>query len=312
MSLTLSHQLFINSLPSSRSSLFFATNPRNPNHFSLLSPITSRSLIHISHSTPFTFTPKFYHSLKLPSSHNPSITPQTHESFNLDSVLSVFEFVCLVSSTVIAIGFFVNYSILGTKVLVGLMGKRVLASGVVALVCGVWTGAVLRRRQLWRIGREKGGAVGSGSVNLVERIERLEEDLRSYATIIRVLSRQLEKLGIRFRVTRKALKEPITQAATLAQKNSEATRALAMQEDILEKELGEIQKVLLAMQEQQQKQLELILAIGKTGKLFESKRESNQELDTLKTSNMVDVAEQMETHKTQATGSGRGSNNDRS
>lgn len=38
------------------------------------------------------------------------------------------------------------------------------------------------------------------------------------------------------------------QTAALAQKNSEATRALAMQEDILEKELGEIQKVLLAMQ----------------------------------------------------------------
>ena len=34
----------------------------------------------------------------------------------------------------------------------------------------------------------------------------------------------------------------------LAQTNSEATRALAVQEDILEKELGEIQKVLLAMQ----------------------------------------------------------------
>lgn len=37
-------------------------------------------------------------------------------------------------------------------------------------------------------------------------------------------------------------------AAALAQKNSEATHALAVQEDILEKELGEIQKVLLAMQ----------------------------------------------------------------
>lgn len=36
--------------------------------------------------------------------------------------------------------------------------------------------------------------------------------------------------------------------AALAQKNSEATRALAVQEDILEKELGETQKVLLAMQ----------------------------------------------------------------
>lgn len=38
------------------------------------------------------------------------------------------------------------------------------------------------------------------------------------------------------------------QTAALAQKNSEATRALAAQEDILEKELGEIQKALLAMQ----------------------------------------------------------------
>ncbi|KAG6635845.1 hypothetical protein CIPAW_11G071200 [Carya illinoinensis] len=59
--------------------------------------------------------------------------------------------------------------------------------------------------------------------------------------------------------------------ATLTQKNSESTRMLAVQEEILEKELGEIQKVLLAMQEQQQKQLELILAIGKTGKLWENK-----------------------------------------
>ena len=36
--------------------------------------------------------------------------------------------------------------------------------------------------------------------------------------------------------------------AVLAQKNSEATRVLAAQQEILEKELGEIQKVLLAMQ----------------------------------------------------------------
>lgn len=37
-------------------------------------------------------------------------------------------------------------------------------------------------------------------------------------------------------------------AADLAQKNSEVTRALATKDDILENELGEIQKVLLAMQ----------------------------------------------------------------
>lgn len=83
-----------------------------------------------------------------------------------------------------------------------------LVCGVVALLCGVWIGSTLRRRQWWRICRENNAG---GSVNLVERIEKLEEDLRSYATIVRVLSRQLEKLGIRFRVTRKALKEPISQ-----------------------------------------------------------------------------------------------------
>lgn len=113
-----------------------------------------------------------------------------------------------------------------------------------------------------------GRSSGSG-VNLLERIEKLEEDLRSSTTIVRVLSRQLEKLGIRFRVTRRAMKDPIAAATALAQKNSEATRALAVQEDILEKELGEIQNVLLAMQDQQAKQLELILAIGKAAKLWE-------------------------------------------
>lgn len=215
MSLTSSRQLFTNSQPPSRYSPLFTTptTPRNPKHVSLLTPINSHSLIRISRKRPSAFSrnSKFYRSLKPPSSHNPSTTPSTHESFNLDAVLAVFELVFLISSTVIAIGFVVNYSISGSKLMVGLTGKRVLASGVVGLVCGVWIGVVLRRRQWWSIGRERAEAVGSGSVNLEERIERLEEDLRSYATIISVLSRQLEKLGIRFRVTRKALKEPITQ-----------------------------------------------------------------------------------------------------
>lgn len=42
--------------------------------------------------------------------------------------------------------------------------------------------------------------------------------------------------------------------AALAQKNSEATRALAAQNERLEKELGEVQKVLLAMQVHHNKQ----------------------------------------------------------
>ncbi|KAK4840841.1 hypothetical protein QYF36_019527 [Acer negundo] len=133
------------------------------------------------------------------------------------------------------------------------------------------------------------------------------DSLLSISELGRGCWRVLEKLGIRFRVTRKALKEPISQTATLAQKNSEATRTLAMQEEVLEKELGEIQKVLLAMQEQQHKQLDLILAIGKTGKLLESRREPSQEQITLDKSKLADG----KTHETQSLGSIKGSKNDR-
>ncbi|KAG0470080.1 hypothetical protein HPP92_016179 [Vanilla planifolia] len=131
---------------------------------------------------------------------------------------------------------------------------------------------LIRRRQWRRICWENGG---NSSVDLIARIEKLEQDTRSSATVVRVLSRQLEKLGTRFRVTRKALKDPIAEAAALAKKNSEVTRALAMQEDILEKELVEIQNVLLLMQAK--KQLELIVAIGKAGRLIESNLGSDEE-----------------------------------
>ncbi|KDO60722.1 hypothetical protein CISIN_1g020717mg [Citrus sinensis] len=225
-----SQHVFTNSPPSCSSRFTFyhsATNLiKNPNNLALPPPITSRHLlIHISHNdyTPFKFIPnsKFYHSLKPNNCSNTSVvTTQTNDNFNLDSLLSISE----------------------------VLWSRVLACGVVSLVCGVWIGAIIRRRQWRRVCGEKARAEGRESVNLVGRIEKLEEDMKSSATILRVLSRQLEKLGVRFRVTRKALKDPITQAAALAQKNSEATRALAMQGDVLEKELGEIQKVLLAMQ----------------------------------------------------------------
>ncbi|XWS33349.1 hypothetical protein CRYUN_Cryun22dG0074100 [Craigia yunnanensis] len=232
-----------------------------------------------------------------------------YSDFNLDSFLSIAEFLCIFSSAVVS----VVYTVSGWKsVVLGGIWRRVMVCGVVGLVGAVAIGAWIRRRQWRRICVEtvKGGG-GGKKFNLVERIDRLEEDLRSSVTIIRVLSRQLEKLGIRFRVTRKALKQPIAETAALAQKNSEATRALAAQEDILEKELGEIQKVLLAMQEQQQKQLELILAIGKSGKLFEDKWEPSQEKDTVEARNLTEAAKQREMHETQPSGTSKGSGNDR-
>lgn len=50
---------------------------------------------------------------------------------------------------------------------------------------------------------------GGQDLNLVERIEELEEDLRSSVTIIQALSRQLKKLGIRFRLLGKHWKNQL-------------------------------------------------------------------------------------------------------
>ncbi|CAD5186326.1 unnamed protein product [Musa acuminata subsp. malaccensis] len=187
---------------------------------------------------------------------------------SLDHILWAAEVLCVAPSAVFSIWCLVSSVLPGaSKPFQVFLGSKVVFQYIL-LVAAVAIGSLIRWRQWRRIymGNETGM-----SFDLIRRIEKVEDDLRSSVKIIRVLSRQLEKLGIKFRVTRKTLKEPIAETAALSQKNSEATRALAMQEDILEKELSEIQKVLLAMQEQQQKQLELILAIGKAGRLFDSK-----------------------------------------
>lgn len=231
-------------------------------------------------------------------------------NLNLDSILSVVEFLCLASSAIVSVGFALNSAVSNPqKSVMVVLGNRILLWQAVALVGGVVVGSWIRRRQWWRICNDT-AKPGIESVNLVERMEKMEEDLRSMATLIRVMSRQLEKLGIRFRVTRKALKQPIAETAVLAQKNSEATRALAIQEDILEKELGEIQKVLLAMQEQQQKQLDLILAIGKAGKLWENRRGQSEEQDEIEACDSAEVG-QMKAHQIPAAARQKGTNNDR-
>ncbi|KAL0686393.1 hypothetical protein Bca4012_053241 [Brassica carinata] len=188
------------------------------------------------------------------------------DGFDVSSFVSVAEVLCIVSSAVISVVLAVNYLVVGE------IGRKVLSLGFVGLFGSVASGSWLRRRQWMRIRR--GTSDGEGT-NLIRRLEKVEDDLKTSTTVGRVLSRHLEKLGIRFRVTRKALKELISETAVLAQKNSEATRVLAAQQEILEKELGEIQKVLLAMQDQQRKQLELILTIAKNGKMFESSKQAS-------------------------------------
>ncbi|XP_021714211.1 uncharacterized protein LOC110682236 [Chenopodium quinoa] len=195
--------------------------------------------------------------------------------FNLDGFLSFLESICVISAVLISVGCW-GYRVFYKQHTSGLLavGSRLL---VWLLAVAVAVGSVIRRRQWKRVcGSPMNSRPGSETGNVIDRIEKLEESMRSATSIIRMLSRQLEKLGVRFRVTRKSLKDPISETAALTQKNSEATRALAVQESILEKELGEVQKVLLAMQDQQQKQLELILAIAKSGKLFETKQSPSQ------------------------------------
>uniref|UniRef100_A0A0E0EMH1 Uncharacterized protein n=1 Tax=Oryza meridionalis TaxID=40149 RepID=A0A0E0EMH1_9ORYZ len=154
----------------------------------------------------------------------------------------------------------------------GLVGGRMFVAQYVLLVGAVAIGSLIRRRQWGRL-CQVGGGGGSADrgVDFAGRIGKVEESVRGVVAAVGVLSRAVEKLGVRFRVLRRTLRDPINETATLAQKNSEATRVLAAQEDLLEKELGEIQKVLYAMQEQQQKQLELILAIGEASRILDDK-----------------------------------------
>ncbi|KAH8502767.1 hypothetical protein H0E87_014169 [Populus deltoides] len=303
------HLLFTNS--PHRITLLFTSTSLSLRNLTLSRHVNTSLHSHNFHFKPQTPKSSFNLTLKAYQS-DPTIPTQDSNQFNLDQFLSVAELLCIFSSSIITISYALNYTLLNSKRgVLGVIGSNTgFAWGMVVMVSGVVIGAWIRRRQWWRVSRETGREGSRESLNLVGRIEKLEEDLRSSATIIRVLSRQLEKLGIRFRVTRKALKEPIAETAALAQKNSDATRALAVQEDILEKELGEIQKVLLAMQEQQQKQLELILAIGKSGKLWDNRREPVQEQELIKTSDLTEGANQLQTHETQPLVTSKGSNND--
>ncbi|GAB4847266.1 hypothetical protein Ancab_026307 [Ancistrocladus abbreviatus] len=230
---------------------------------------------------------------------------------NVDGFLSFVELTCLASSLAISVGYLVKWAFFSQLELKSLMSlaNRVL---VWLLAGAVAVGTVIRRRQWRRVcGFSSKSEVESGEI-LAERIEKLEENLRSATTIIRMLSRQLEKLGVRFRIARKTLKEPISETAALAQKNSEAARALALQEDILEKELAEVQKVILAMQDQQQKQLELILAIVKNGKLYDTKRVPDGGALHMGHKNQTDEAlKPVDSRQVQAVAGQKGGNNDK-
>lgn len=133
------------------------------------------------------------------------------------------------------------------------------------LIAALIINAILRARQ-WQgrgYSRNSTSKLVIANSNVEERVQKLEEDTASVVTIIRVLSKQLEKLAVRFRVTRQTLRDPIQETALLAQRTSESVNVLAARENDLEKSLEEIHHVLLGMQENQTKQLALISTLGK-------------------------------------------------
>ncbi|CAL5001556.1 unnamed protein product [Urochloa decumbens] len=188
-------------------------------------------------------------------------TDRRRDASGLDALLSAAELLCLAPPAICSVVCAVRLVFSPSSASAGppaVAGGRLLVLNYLLLVGAVAIGSLIRRRQSERL-RPAGGA--KEGVGLAERMEKVEESVRGMVAAVGVLSRTVEKLGIRFRVLRRTLKDPISETAALAQKNSEATRILAAQEVLLEKEIGAIQKVLYAMQEQQQKQLDLILAI---------------------------------------------------
>lgn len=137
----------------------------------------------------------------------------TNGDFNFDAFLSFLEFICLASSLAISIFLAVNSGLSGhQKLILPWFGEKGLVCQCLILVGGVFVGTIIRRRQWKRICK---AGFPSRQVNLLERIEKVEKDLNISATMLQFLSRQLEKLGIRFRLTRKSLKEPIAEVLLL-------------------------------------------------------------------------------------------------
>ncbi|TKW10857.1 hypothetical protein SEVIR_6G195400v4 [Setaria viridis] len=195
--------------------------------------------------------------------------------FGLDALLSTAELLCLAPPAICSVVCAARLVFSSGSASAGpppLAGGRLLVLQYVLLVGAVAIGSLIRRRQSERL-RPGGGAKDGIRAGLVERVEKVEESVRRMVAAVGVLSRTVEKLGVRFRVLRRTLRDPISETAALAQKNSEATCILAAQEVLLEKEIGAIQKVLYAMQEQQQKQLDLILAIGEASTILDGEQD---------------------------------------
>ncbi|XP_039854487.1 uncharacterized protein LOC120712697 isoform X2 [Panicum virgatum] len=171
-------------------------------------------------------------------------------AFGLDALLSAAELLCFAPPAICSLVCAARLVFSPSSASAGplpLADGRLLVLQYVLLVGAVAIGSLIRRRQSGRL-RPPSGAADRAGMGLVERMDKVEDSVRGMVAAVGVLSRTVEKLSVRFRVLRRTLRDPISETANLAQKNSEATRILAAQEGLLEKEIGAIQKLLYAMQ----------------------------------------------------------------
>lgn len=190
--------------PSSSSTTF--TTPFRPLH--LTTPILNLKLL----PTPPRFTSFTLHADSSRRQFQPSISNHVVANSIFDSVidsfLSLLEFLCLLSSLILSAN--VAVIALWKKELYEAIGNRVAPLSMLLLAVGVLAGVLIRRRRDVMIGE-----VPVSNLSLLPRIQKLEGDLARSANVIRILSRQLEKLGMRFQLTRKNMKEPISEVITL-------------------------------------------------------------------------------------------------
>lgn len=86
----------------------------------------------------------------------------------------------------------------------------------VLLVGAVAIGSLIRRRQWGRLCQVGGGGDGGAAargVDFAGRIGEVEESVRGVVAAVGVLSRTVEKLGVRFRVLRRTLRDPINEVS---------------------------------------------------------------------------------------------------
>jgi hypothetical protein len=61
------------------------------------------------------------------------------------------------------------------------------------------------------------GSTGRVDFTLQQRVADLEENVREFVTTARGLSKQVEKLGVRFRATKRTLRDPMQEVSPLTQ-----------------------------------------------------------------------------------------------